>query len=80
MTLSRANNSISPTRSDEDLARITRLVTEKVSSASNYSLADNENKQEEIQEEYQKAVDREKSEKMEAEQLKAQYQKRVGEV
>ena len=63
-----------------DLARISRLVTEKVSSASKYSLADYENKQKKIQEDYQKAVDREKREMLEAEQLKAQYQKRAGEV
>lgn len=62
-----------------DLARITRLVTEKVSSASKYSLADYKNKQKKIQEAYQKAVDKGKREMLEAEQLKAQYEKKAGE-
>ena len=61
-----------------DLARISRLVTEKVSSASKYSLADYKNKQKKIQEAYQKAVDKGKREMLEAEQLKAQYEKRAG--
>ena len=62
-----------------DLARISRLVTEKVSSASKYPLADYKNKQKKIQEDYQKAMDKEKREMLEAEQLKAQYEKRAGE-
>lgn len=62
-----------------DLARISRLVAEKVSSAGKYSLADYENKQKKIQEDYQKAMDKEKREMLEAEQLKAQYEKRAGE-
>jgi hypothetical protein len=62
-----------------DLARISRLVTEKVSSASKYSLADYKNKQKKNQEDYQKAMDKEKREMLEAEQLKAQYEKRAGE-
>ena len=61
-----------------DLARISRLVTEKISSASKYSLTDYKNKQKKNQEDYQKAVDKEKREMLEAEQLKAQYEKRAG--
>lgn len=61
-----------------DLARISRLVTEKISSASKYPLADYKNKQKKNQEDYQKAMDREKREMLEAEQLKAQYEKRAG--
>ena len=63
-----------------DLARISRLVAEKVSSASKYFLADYENKQKKIQENHQKAMDKEKREMLEAEQLKAQYEKRAGKV
>lgn len=60
------------------LARISRLVTEKISSASKYPLADYKNKQKKNQEDYQKAMDKEKREMLEAEQLKAQYEKRAG--
>jgi flagellar biosynthesis GTPase FlhF len=62
-----------------DLARISRLVTEKISSANKYSLADYKSKQKKNQEDYQKAMDKEKREMLEAEQLKAQYEKRAGE-
>jgi len=62
-----------------DLARISRLVNEKISSASKYPLADYKNKQKKNQEDYQKAMDKEKREMLEAEQLKAQYEKRAGE-
>ena len=61
-----------------DLARISRLVNEKISSASKYPLADYKNKQKKNQEDYQKAMDKEKREMLEAEQLKAQYEKRAG--
>ena len=42
-------------------------------------LADYKNKQKKNQEDYQKAMDKEKREMLEAEQLKAQYEKRAGE-
>ena len=58
-----------------DLARVSRLVEEKVPSASKYSLAEWENKVKKTDEKYQKAMDKEKREALEAEQLKAQYEK-----
>ena len=58
-----------------DLARLSRLVEEKVPSASKYSLAEWENKVRKIDEKHQKAVDKEKREALESEQLKAQYEK-----
>lgn len=63
---------------ERDLARISRLVTEKISSANKYSLADYKSKQKKNQEDYQKAMDKEKREMLEAEQLKAQHEKRAG--
>ncbi|MGD2124640.1 MAG: hypothetical protein PVG99_01080 [Desulfobacteraceae bacterium] len=58
-----------------DLARVSRLVGEKVPSASKYSLKDYENKINKIQEKIEKALDKQKSEIQDAQQLKAQYEK-----
>jgi hypothetical protein len=71
----RAKLSVELAEAKRDLARVSRLVEEKVPSASKYSLADWENKVKKTDEKYQKAMDKEKREALEAEQLKAQYEK-----
>ena len=60
-----------------DLARIYRLAVEKVPAAAKYSESDYKKKLKKIQENHQKAVDKEKREMLEAEQHKAQYEKRA---
>jgi hypothetical protein len=71
----RAKLAVELAEATRDLARVSRLVEEKVPSASKYSLADWENKVKKTDEKYQKAMDKEKREALEAEQLKAQYEK-----
>ena len=58
---------------------MSRLVTEKVSAANKYSMADYEKKLKKVEEGHQKAIDKEKRELLEAEQLKAQYERTAGE-
>jgi hypothetical protein len=60
-----------------DLARIHRLAIEKVPAATKYSESDFNKKLKKTQENHQKAADKEKREMLEAEQLKAQYEKRA---
>ena len=71
----RAKLAVELAEAKRDLARVSRLVEEKVPSASKYPLAEWENKVKKIDEKHQKAVDKEKREALEAEQLKAQYEK-----
>ena len=71
----RAKLAVELAEAKKDLARVSRLVEEKVPSASKYSLVDWENKVKKTEEKYQKAMDKEKRESLEAEQLKAQYEK-----
>ena len=65
-------------KEQRELARISQLVAEKLPSATKYSVAEYQKRLKKTQEKYQAAVDREKREALEAEQLKEQHERAAG--
>jgi hypothetical protein len=61
-----------------DMARIDRLVLEDVPTSKRYSRPDYEARLKRIQQDYMKAVEREKREMSAAEQLRMQYEQAAG--
>ena len=61
-----------------DLARVSRLAAEKVSSANKYSVKEYEDMVKNTEEKHEAAAKKERGDIQEAEQLKTQYEKMVG--